>query len=168
MTAPFHIRLETAADRTAVDALIERAFGPGRYAKAAERLREGNSARADLSLTGWMGGVLAGAVRLWPIRIGDAPALLLGPIVVAPEHRGHGLSAALTQDACRRATEAGDGLVLLVGEARLFEPLGFQQVEAGRVRLPGPVDPRRVFVRALRPDAFDGVGGDVDAALPAP
>jgi predicted N-acetyltransferase YhbS len=100
-----------------------------------------------------------GAVRLWPIRVGEAAALLLGPIVVDAEHRGRGISAALTTEACRRAADAGERLVLLVGEAKLFEPLGFVRVEPGRVLLPGPVDPRRVFVRELQPGAFDGVQG---------
>ena len=164
MSDAFELRLETPADRAAVDALIERGFGPGRYAKAAERLREGAAPRLDLSVTGWRGGELAGAVRLWPLRIGGAGALLLGPIVVAAEHRGHGLSAALTQEACRRAEAAGERLVLLVGEAALFEPLGFVRVEAGRVVMPGPVDPRRIFVRELQPGGFEGVAGPAGAA----
>jgi len=34
--------LETPAMETAVTALIDRVFGPGRFAKVSERLREGN------------------------------------------------------------------------------------------------------------------------------
>ena len=35
------IALETPADAAGVDALVLAAFGPGRFAKTAERLREG-------------------------------------------------------------------------------------------------------------------------------
>ena len=154
------LRPETPADRAAVDALIERAFGPGRYAKAAERLREGNKPRLELSPTAWDGETLVGTVRLWPILIGEAPAMLLGPIAVEASHRGRRLGQALAADACLRATQAGGRLLLLVGEERLFGPLGFVRVEPGRVRMPGPVDPRRVFVRELRPGTFEDVSGE--------
>jgi predicted N-acetyltransferase YhbS len=153
------LRAETQADREAVDSLIDAAFGPGRFAKAAERLREGREPWGEISVTAWVGNTLAGAVRLWRIEVGETPAVLLGPIAVDASRRGAGLAQAMTAEACARAAEAGVGLVLLVGEERLFGPLGFFGVDAGRVTLPAPVDPRRLFVRELRPGAFDGVAG---------
>ena len=159
MLAPFDLRSETLADRVAVDALIARAFGPGRYAKAAERLREGREPRGDLSVVAWDSGEIVGTVRLWTVRIGETPALLLGPIAVDASRRGRGLGQAMALEACVRAAAVGAGLIVLVGEERLFGPLGFVRVEPGRVTLPGPVDPRRVFVRELRAGAFDGVSG---------
>ena len=147
--------------------MIDRAFGPGRFAKAAERLREGREPWREGSVTAWDGEALAGAVRLWRIRIGETPAVLLGPIAVDPGRRGVGLAQAMTAKACARAAEAGVGLVLLVGEERLFGPLGFVRVEPGRVSLPGPVDLRRLFVRELRPGAFESVAG-VAAPEPLP
>ena len=155
------LRAEAPGDAAAVEALIERAFGPGRYAKAAERLREGNAPRADLSVTAWDGEALVGTVRLWPVRIGDAPALLLGPIAVEESRRGAGLAQAMTVEACLRALAVGADLIVLVGEERLFGPLGFARVEPGRIALPGPVDAQRVFVRELRPGALEGVAGTI-------
>jgi predicted N-acetyltransferase YhbS len=107
---------------------------------------------------------LAGVVTLWPIAVGGAPALLLGPIAVDPAQRGQGLGQALARAACDAAAAAGERLILLVGEERLFAPLGFVRVEPGRVTLPGPVNPARVFVRELQPGAFERVAGPV---LPA-
>ena len=159
------IRAEQPIDAEPIERLHDRAFGPGRFAKAAERLREGRTPRRDLSVTAWDGEALIGAVRLWPVRIGEAPAVLLGPIAVEPARRGAGLGQAMTAEACARAAAAGVGVVLLVGEERLFAPLGFVRPEPGRLVLPGPVDQRRIFVRELRPGAFDGVGG---AVAPAP
>ena len=155
------LRAEAPEDGPAVDALIERAFGPGRYAKAAERLREGAAPRLDLSVTAWDGDALVGTVRLWPVRIGETPALLLGPISVEASHRGAGLAQAMTVEACLRATAVGAGVIVLVGEERLFAPLGFERAAPGRVVMPGPADPQRVFVRELRPGALEGVSGAV-------
>lgn len=154
-----HIAPERLEDRAAVDALIDRAFGPGRYAKAAERLREGRDPALDLSFVAWLDGVMAGCVRLWPIRIGNRPALLLGPFAVAAEHRRGGLGAALIERACQAAAVEGHAVILLVGDGAYFEPLGFSADATRAVVLPGPVDPRRVLARPLRPGGADGLGG---------
>ncbi len=150
---------ERRSDGARVEALIEGAFGPGRLAKAAERLRETNSPVLDLSLIAWSQGEAVGCVRLWPVRIGAAPALLLGPFAVRDDWRGRGLGSRLVLSACEAAGEAGHGLILLVGDAPFFERLGFEVVAPGRVALPGPVNPARVLWRALRPGAAERAHG---------
>ena len=45
----------------------------------------------DLSFTARIGTLLVGSVRLSPIRIGDTPALLLGPLTVEPPFRNRGI-----------------------------------------------------------------------------
>ena len=84
-----------------------RAFGPGRYAKAAERLREGGAPDYHLSFLAREADRLVGCVQLWPVTIGGAPAILLGPIAVEPAYRHHGLGGALIERACAAAAEAG-------------------------------------------------------------
>src|ERR1700677_5034956 len=105
--------LEQAQDAEAVDALIERAFGPGRYAKAAERLREHNRPLLDISFVAWCDDDLVGCVRMWPILIGVEPAVLLGPFAVEPDWRSRGLGAALIPRACEAAKAAGHALIFL-------------------------------------------------------
>ena len=158
--------LERAQDALAVDTLIERAFGPGRYAKAAERLREHNRPLLDISFTAWCGEDLIGCVRMWPISIGAEPAVLLGPFAVEPDWRSRGLGAALILCACEAAKAAGHALIFLVGDAPYFEPLGFQVVPRGRIVMPGPVDPGRVMFRAFGGDP--DLVGEVKAAPRAP
>lgn len=150
---------ERAEDGIAVEALVDAAFGPGRFAKTAERLREGNRLRRDLSFCAWLGDEMAGAVRQWPIRIGETPAIFLGPIATRHERRGQGYGRALVRHCCEEAALAGETLVLLVGDRAYFEPLGFQPVPAGLVTLPGPVDARRLLWALLTPDAAAGVAG---------
>ncbi len=158
--------LEQPSDTGAVDALIERAFGPGRYVKAAERLREHNHPLLDISYVAWSDGALVGCVRMWPIRIGSSPAVLLGPFAVEPEWRSRGLGAALIECACAAAVAAGHGLIVLVGDASYFAPLGFGIVPPGRIVMPGPVDPARVMFRAFLPSV--DLAGQVRAAPGAP
>lgn len=140
-SAPVRIETETPADAAAVEALVLAAFGPGRFAKTAERLRErasvvaGFVARED--------GAVIGSVRLWAITIGDTRAVFLGPIAVAAGNRRGGLGAELVQ-ACLAFAQTGDVAgVLLVGDAPYFERFGFRKAEG--VVMPGPVDGRRLL-----------------------
>jgi predicted N-acetyltransferase YhbS len=84
--APLRLLPERPADAAAVEAVVARAFGPGRFAKVSYRVRERARFRPDLSFTAWQGPALVGTVRLWSIRIGDAPAIFLGPIAVDAAH----------------------------------------------------------------------------------
>jgi predicted N-acetyltransferase YhbS len=154
---------ERAQDARLVEGLIDRAFGPGRFAKTAERLREGRVPDLSLSFVAWSGGRAVGCVRQWPILIGDAPAVLLGPIAVEEDRRHEGLGASLIQRACDAAREAGCGAILLVGDVPLFGPFGFTAAAARRVVLPGPADPRRVLALSLGRDPASDLSGPVRA-----
>jgi predicted N-acetyltransferase YhbS len=156
MTAPL-IRNEEPKDAAQIAALVERAFGPGRYAKAAERLREGNTARADLSFVAETDGRLLGSVRLWPVKVGGAAAIFLGPIAVDSDERGNGVGQELVERACEAARQAGCAAVLLVGDLPWFERMGF--AVARGVMMPGPVDARRLLVKELQPGAAETLEG---------
>ena len=163
-TPELQIAPEAAADAAEVQALVDQVFGPGRYAKAAERLREGNRFLPELSFVARETGRLVATVRLWPVTVGGASALLLGPIAVDPAARRRGLGASLAARACQAAAEAGHARVVLVGDLGFFERLGFSAPPPGQVRMPGPADARRILVRSLTPGAWDGIEGE--AALP--
>ena len=150
---------EQPADAESVERLIARAFGPGRYAKTAERLREGRQPCMDLSFVAWRGDQPLGCVRLWPIEVADTSALLLGPFAVDDKARGQGLGRALIETACEAARQAGHDFVLLGGDEAYFGPLGFSALLGRRVVMPGPVDQARVLARALTPSAASGFAG---------
>ncbi len=151
-SAAVRIELETAADAAAVERLVLFAFGPGRFAKTAERLRE--RGRVDAAFVARDDGLVIGSVRLWTIMIGDRTALFLGPIAVSANSRRAGLGADLVRACLDRAGEAG---VLLVGDLPFFGRFGFRP--APDVRLPGPVDQGRVLWRGE-----DAPCGDVRVA----
>jgi predicted N-acetyltransferase YhbS len=152
---------ETVHDASAIERLHERTFGPGRYAKTAYRLREQVTHRLDLSFTARIGTLLVGSVRLSPVRIGDAKALLLGPLAVEPAFREKGVGQALIARALEVARANGHRLVFLVGDEPYYGKCGFKPVPPGRAIMPGPVDPDRLLVVELIEGAFEGVSGPV-------
>ena len=149
---------ETPADGPAVDALIDRAFGPGRFTKVSERVREFATFAPELSVCAWSEGRLLGCARMWRVRVGGRPAMFLGPFAVEQGERNAGFGARLIARACEAAQAAGETHVVLVGDEPYFSRVGFAATAGREVRMPGPVDPRRVLVRALSPDAGELAG----------
>jgi predicted N-acetyltransferase YhbS len=154
---------ECLADRPAIDLLEERAFGPGRFARTAFRLREGNPHALDLSLVARVSTLVVGSIRLTPISIGKHPALLLGPLTVDPAFRSKGIGQMLIEASLSAATQKGHRLVLLVGDEPYYGRMGFRRTPAGTITMPGPVDQSRVLVRELVDGALAGVSGPVRA-----
>jgi predicted N-acetyltransferase YhbS len=152
---------EAQGDASAIERLHERTFGPGRYAKTAYRLREQVAHDLDLSFTARIGTLLVGSVRLSPVRIGEARALLLGPLTVEPPFRDRGVGHALIARALEQARAKGHRLVILVGDEPYYGKCGFKRIPSGRVTMPGPVDPQRLLVAELRDGAFDGIAGPI-------
>lgn len=157
------INPERPQDAAAVDALVDRAFGPGRFTKVSERVREFAAPRHDLSFCAWEDGKLVGVVRQWLVDVGGRPVIFLGPLAVDEAARLHGAGGALVERAAQAAADAGFDTVLLVGDEPYFRRLNFAVVPHGRVTLPGPVDPRRILVRALRSGAAAELSGPVRA-----
>ena len=155
------IAAETANDAQVVERLHERTFGPGRYAKTAYRLREQVTHCPDLSFTARIGTLLVGSVRLSPVRVGKAKALLLGPLTVEPPFRERGVGLALIARALEAARAKGHRLVILVGDEPYYGKCGFKRIPPGRAMMPGPVDPARLLVAELVDGAFDGVSGPI-------
>ena len=152
---------EKPNDADAIERLHERTFGPGRFVLSAYRIREHVDHLLDLSFTARIGTLLVGSVRQLPICIGDAPALMLGPLTVEPPFRSRGVGRALLDHALADAKKAGHRLVILVGDEPYYGRVGFKVVPKGRVTMPGPVDSSRVLVAELVEGAFDGVSGTI-------
>lgn len=150
------IRQETSEDRWEVEALYDLCFAPGREALSSYRLREDVApvhplcrvARDDA-------GILAAAIRHWPISVGASTALLLGPVAVHPTRQGEGLGGALIRDTQARASELGWERTLLVGDAPYYRRFGF--LPLAKVQMPPPTNPQRV----LGAGAWGGIAGHV-------
>lgn len=155
---------EVPDDHWEVEALYDLTFAPGRTALSSYRLREGVAPLPDLCLTAKdPDDILAGVVRCWPVRVGDAPTVLLGPIAVHPTRQGEGIAALLMMNCIDAARLGGWTRILLVGDHPYYGRFGFGRLSG--VMMPPPTNPDRVLGLALRPDAWTGIAGEVLRAL---
>jgi len=158
------IREEKASDAAAREALLDAAYGPARFAKTSERLREGRRPACGLSLVAVDCGQIVGTVRLWHVGAGPAQsALLLGPLAVHPDHRCRGIGSALMRRAIARARLAGHCAILLIGDAAYYGRFGFTAAQTGRLWMPGQFEPDRLLALELRPGALAGACGLIGA-----
>ncbi|MEL6781428.1 MAG: N-acetyltransferase [Pseudomonadota bacterium] len=140
-------------DAAAIEALYDRTFGPGHFAKTAERLREFNASLPEISRVARKDGRLVGVCRVWPIRVGDQQALFYGPVAIEPDEQGNRLGLSVTGEALEAGEAAGWSAAVLIGAPAYFGEIGFQGVPHGRLTLPGPQDYARLMWRDLAGDA---------------
>ena len=155
-------RLATPADDRFVEALQALAFGPGRFARTAFRVRERFPIDRSLSLIAEIGGVAVSSVWMTPISVGGVNGYLLGPLATDPAYRGQGAGKLLVNEVCKMALSRGEGrFVMLVGDEPYYGPLGFAKTVPGAVQFPGPVDPDRVLVHAPDPSLAQSLKGPI-------
>jgi predicted N-acetyltransferase YhbS len=142
------IRNETSFDLDARERLLDRVWGDQRFAKTAERLREGREPSAGLSFIAERDGDIVGTVRLWDVCAGPGrPAVLLGPLTVDERHRCAGIGGALM----RRAMAA----------ARRRKHRAAEKTTA--LWMPGPYERDRLLACELVPGTLDGARGMIGA-----
>ncbi|MBM3479028.1 MAG: N-acetyltransferase [Alphaproteobacteria bacterium] len=167
MTSPtgFRIVAERDGDASAIEELLDRAFGADRRRKRSHSFRAGIESESSLRLVALdPAGGLAGTLRFWPILVAapSSPlreALLLGPLAVEPALRGMGAGRALMHAGLKAAGAAGHALVLLVGEVAYYGQFGFVPAAPLGFDMPGE-RPERLLARALAPGA-QGAGGTI-------
>ncbi|MEL6280645.1 MAG: N-acetyltransferase [Pseudomonadota bacterium] len=159
---------ESPDDRDEVEALFDLAFAPGRTALSSYQLRDGVEPVSSLCLLARDDyNVVTGAIRYWPIEIGDekTPAVLLGPVAVHPTRQGEGIGALLILESLEIAADLGWLRVVLIGDEPYYRRFGFRRALAEELRFPPPTNPNRILAVELGPDAMAGVKGDVRRAL---
>ena len=158
----FRITPELPDDLPEVEYLYDLAFAPGRTALSSYRLREDINRIAELSLVARDEfNIVAGAIRYWPVRIGEVgdPALLLGPVAVHPTRQGEGLGRMLVSESLELAIEANWSRVILIGDEPYYRKYGFTREFAALLDFPPPTNPDRLLAKALVDGAFEGVKG---------
>lgn len=160
---PYHIRLETATDGTAIQQLMADCFPQSHAQRAIWRLRTAKPI-ADLCLVAepqQPSTALLGSIRYWPISIGGRSGLVLGPLAVDPKVRGQGIGVALVRRSLQRAMQAGCWQWCLVSaEPTYYLKFGFRLLPADSLKLPAPIESERLHLLTL--PAAKG-GGDMPA-----
>lgn len=144
---------------TAVEHLLDRAFGADRHGRTAYRIRAGMTPIAHLSFAALDGGALGegalvGTIQCWPCRFAgddgrDTPLIMLGPVAVEPDRQQGGIGRALTAHALAAVDARHDAAALmLIGDPEYYGRFfGFSAERTGGWRVPGPVERHRLLAR---------------------
>jgi predicted N-acetyltransferase YhbS len=168
----FQIKPEPAAQAGAVERLYDDVFGPARFHKASYQFRDGVTPVKELSWIALEGDRLVGVIRYWPILVGETghPALLLGPLAIAPDKAGKGIGRALMFKTLELAAQHGHDLVLLVGDVDYYKRFGFVPATPHGFVMPGETRPDRLQVAPLKDNVLGKIAGELrhlHSGLPA-
>jgi predicted N-acetyltransferase YhbS len=157
------IKPEPAVLAGAVERLYDEVFGPARFDKASYLFREGVDPVRELSWIALEGDRLVGAIRYWPILVGETghPALLLGPLAIAQDRAGKGIGRALMFKTLDLAAQLGHDLVLLVGDVDYYKRFGFVPATPHGFVMPGESRPDRLQVAPLKDNVLGRIAGEV-------
>ena len=104
---------------TAVEMLLDAAFGPDRFTRTAYMIRGTGTPIAALSFAAIEDGALVGSIQCWPIALIDdareTPLEMVGPVAVAPTRQGDGIGRSLVAQVLDAAAANGldDALMLI-------------------------------------------------------
>jgi predicted N-acetyltransferase YhbS len=157
------IRHERSTDIAAREAILDSAYGDGRFTKPSARLRDGRLPAGGLALVAVERGRVVGTVRLWNVLAGDRDALLLGPLAVACDVQGRGIGTKLMTRALREARRLGHKAVLLIGDVSYYGRFGFSAAKTAKLRMPGDYAQARLLGLELITGALDGAAGAIRA-----
>jgi len=161
MTADVTYLPENPAHDPEIEHINEEAFGPGRFARAAYKIREGGPHDRALSFVAVIDGKVVASVRMTRIAAGEGRGLLLGPLAVRPAFKNLGIGRRLVAMALEAAKEASEALVLLVGDEPYYGPLGFKRIPRGQVAMPRPVDLDRILAVEIESGALARLSGEM-------
>ncbi len=158
----FSIIEERASDQDAVLELARLSLGNRLTDSPAARVRAGTSPVPGLSVVILENDVLVGTIRYWPVLIGaGARAIQLGPVATHPDHRGRGFARMLIRYSLDHAQALGHRIVVLIGDHALYQRYGFEPALPRGITLPESEDRDRLQIKALAPEALDGLSGVV-------
>ena len=152
---------ERLRDAEAIEEMTAAAFGPDRLHKTVYRLREDVPPIKDLCFVCLdQKGRLVASIRNWPVLINDKwPAVMLGPLAIAPELRGLGYGKALMWHSMAQSRMLGHSRIILVGDPEYYNQFGFRRDLALHLQLPGWVEERRFLALELVAGSMIGVHG---------
>jgi putative acetyltransferase len=150
------IRPETEADRAAIWAVNEQAFGETAVPELVDVIRGSTRFVPELSLVAEKDGEIVGHVMLSYVDLepGSHRVLQVGPLGVLPPYQRRGIGSALIAEAIRLADGRGEPLLLIEGSPRYYGRFGFTRSdERGIESPPAAHGPQYFMVKPL--EAYD-------------
>ena len=146
----------TPAHATAIEQLLDHAFGPNRQAKTSYRFRDGVPPITSLARVAISGDALIGSIQYWPMQLEPRSVLLLGPIAVCNSRANQGIGGALMATSLSAALTEGWEHVFLVGDHAYYQRFGFEPAVQWGVSMPNEQQHRllgRCLGEAMPPPA---------------
>jgi putative acetyltransferase len=149
-------RVELPPDAPATRRVHMAAFPGPDEADLVDALRRDPAWIPDLSLVAVDSRELIVAhALLTRLQVGDGWGLSLAPVAVAPEWQRKGIGALLVRAALEAAEQAGERLVVVLGDPGYYGRFGF--VPASRHAISGPYEVRDDCFQVLPLPGYDGL-----------
>jgi putative acetyltransferase len=153
------IRAERPADRDAIAAVVEAAFGSKTEARLVERIRSSPNFVSELSLVAEFDNQVVGHVMISFVGLVSIDTsrriASLSPLAVTPAFQGRGIGSALVREVTARADERGEPLVVLEGSPAFYGRLGFEHAVPHGIKITLPSWAPAEAAQVLRLRGYD-------------
>jgi predicted N-acetyltransferase YhbS len=152
-------------DPALIEALLDRAFEPGRHQRTAYKVREGTDWLPALSFAALDDeDHLVGTIQCWPVALNTPdgrrhPLIMVGPVAVLPELQGLGYGKALMAATIAALNPEAPLPQVMIGDPEYYGRFwGFSAEPTQEWQLPGPYEKHRLLVRCDNPAVLPVTG----------
>ena len=156
------IRAEHRADRPAVRALVESAFGQAVEADLVAALRR--QATPLISLVAEDQQAITGHILFSPVELTGHPELSLmglAPMAVSPDRQRGGIGSALVRAGLEECRRLGRGAVVVLGHPQYYPRFGFQPTRRYSITSEYDVPAEVFMLLELEPGYLRGARGTI-------
>ena len=160
-----HITALSTQSDSAVEALLDAAFGPDRHTRTAYRIRRGMLPIARLSFAALdERDTMVGLLQSWPVALTDDkgtehPLVMVGPVAVLPTLQQGGIGKKLMQKLMAEARAHPCEPVMMIGDPEYYGRFfSFSAAGTAGWEAPGPVERHRLLAQSLDGRSLPGKG----------
>ena len=160
-----HITALSTQSDSAVEALLDAAFGPGRQQRTAYKIRAGMPPIAHLSFAALDArGTMVGLLQSWPIALIDGkgtehPLVMVGPVAVLPTLQQGGIGKELMRELMAQARARACDPLMMIGDPEYYGRFfGFSAAGTAGWEAPGPVERHRLLAQSVDGRPLPGTG----------
>ena len=164
-----NINATSATELDAILSVHRSAFGDegNVIASLVEDLLQDPTAQPVISLSAKQDNQVVGHVLFTQAKVQQMPVMLLAPLAVLPENQNQGIGSALVKAGLQAATDAGAGLVFVLGRPSYYPQFGFTPAGVQGFEPSYPISKKKEdawMVLELKADSINSVSGKVQCA----